>query len=135
FVGDTVFAPDLGTARCDFPGGDARQLYAAIQRLHALPGDSTLWLCHDYPPAGRERRASVPVEESARDNRMLSRDTTLEDFVGARQARDAGLSAPQLLYPALQVNIRGGRLPPEEADGQRRLRIPLQVEAGGDGLD
>src|SRR5690606_12696575 len=68
FVGVTVFSPDLGTARCDFPGGDARQLYAAIQRLHALPGDSTLWLCHDYPPAGRERRASVPVEESARDN-------------------------------------------------------------------
>lgn len=135
FIGDTLFAPDVGTARCDFPGGDARQLYATIQRLHALPGDTTLWLCHDYPPAGRERRASVPVSESARDNRMLSRDTPLGEFVSARQARDAGLPVPQLLYPALQVNIRGGRLPPADTDGTRRLRIPLQVEDGSPRLD
>lgn len=134
FVGDTVFAPDLGTARCDFPGGDARQLHASIRRLHALPGDSTLWLCHDYPPAGRERRASVSVDESARDNRMLSRDTPLEDFVAARQARDAGLPVPQLLYPALQVNIRGGRLPPADAVGRRFLRTPLRIEGEADGL-
>ena len=111
FVGDTVFAPDIGTARCDFPGGDARRLHASIERLHALPDDTTLWLCHDYPPAGRELRASVSVGESARDNRMLPRGKPVEAFVAAREARDAGLPAPELLQPALEANIRGGRLP------------------------
>jgi len=128
FVGDTLFAPDIGTARCDFPGGDCQALYRSIRRLHGLPGDTLLWLCHDYPPAGRERRASVSVAESARDNRMLAADTPEETFVAARRARDAGLPAPQLLYPALQVNIRGGRLPPAEAGGRRYLRTPLRVD-------
>lgn len=111
FVGDTVFAPDLGTARCDFPGGDARRLHASIERLHALPDETLLWLCHDYPPEGRALRASVSVGESARDNRMLPRGTPVEAFAAARQARDAGLPAPKLLQPALDANIRGGRLP------------------------
>lgn len=134
FVGDTLFAPDLGTARCDFPGGDSRALYRSIQRLHALPADTTLWLCHDYPPAGREPRASVGVAESARDNRMLAAGTPEAAYVAARKARDAGLPVPKLLYPSLQVNIRGGRLPPPDAGGRRYLRTPLQVEGDADGL-
>jgi glyoxylase-like metal-dependent hydrolase (beta-lactamase superfamily II) len=134
FVGDTVFAPDVGTARCDFPGGSAEQLHASIGRLHALPGDTTLWLCHDYPPEGRERRSSISVAESRRDNRMLRDDTSLEDFIAARTARDASLPVPVLLYHALQVNIRGGRLPPADANGVRYLRTPLSVDPPADGL-
>jgi glyoxylase-like metal-dependent hydrolase (beta-lactamase superfamily II) len=133
FVGDTLFAPDLGTARCDFPGGSIEQLYASIQRLHALPGDTLLWLCHDYPPDGRAPRASVSVAESARDNRMLRAGTALADFCAARRARDASLAAPTLLYPSLQVNIRGGRLP-TEADGRSFLRTPVRVDPPADGL-
>jgi glyoxylase-like metal-dependent hydrolase (beta-lactamase superfamily II) len=134
FVGDTLFAPDVGTARCDFPGGDAEQLYDGIQRLHALPGDTVLWLCHDYPPQGRDPRASVSVAESRRDNRMLDAGTTREHFVAARKARDAGLPVPALLYPALQVNIRGGALPGADADGKRYLQVPLQVIPPADGI-
>jgi glyoxylase-like metal-dependent hydrolase (beta-lactamase superfamily II) len=127
FVGDTLFAPDIGTARCDFPGGNVEQLYKSIQRLHALPDDTVLWLCHDYPPQGREARASVTVGESKRDNRMLRRDTALAEFDEARRARDATLPAPALLYPALQVNIRGGRLP--DVDGDRLyLRTPIAID-------
>lgn len=134
FIGDTLFAPDLGTARCDFPGGNIERLYASIQRLYALPDETVLWLCHDYPPAGRERRANLTVGESRRDNRMLAGDTTLEAFHAARSARDAGLPAPNLLYPSLQVNIRGGRLPAAGAGGRRYLFIPLQVEPPAEGL-
>lgn len=125
FVGDTLFAPDVGTARCDFPGGSIDALYASIQRLYALPDDTVLWLCHDYPPEGREARASVTVAESRRDNRMLAGDIPLETFRQRRSARDASLAAPNLLYPSLQVNIRGGRLPAAEANGSRYLRTPL----------
>jgi glyoxylase-like metal-dependent hydrolase (beta-lactamase superfamily II) len=128
FVGDTLFAPDIGTARCDFPGGSIEDLYASIQRFHAMPDDTVLQLCHDYPPAGRERRSAVTVGESRRDNRMLRGDTTLEQFAQARRARDAQLAAPVLLYPSLQVNIRGGRLPPPDARGHRYLCTPLQGE-------
>lgn len=134
FVGDTLFAPDVGAARCDFPGGDAQALYASVQRLYALPEHVLLWLCHDYPPAGREPRASVSVGESRRANRMLRADTPLEAFVAARRARDATLPAPTLLFPSLQVNIRGGRLPPPEANGRRYLRTPLRIEPPADGL-
>jgi glyoxylase-like metal-dependent hydrolase (beta-lactamase superfamily II) len=126
FIGDTLFAPDVGSARCDFPGGDADTLYASIQRLYAMPDDTTLWLCHDYPPAGRERRSSVSVGESKRANTMLGGDTSRGEFVQRRRARDAQLPAPVLLYPSLQVNIRGGRLPPAAANGRRYLDIPLQ---------
>lgn len=126
FIGDTLFAPDVGAARCDFPGGDADTLYASIQRLYALADETVLWLCHDYPPAGRERRCSVTVSESKRDNVMLSGDTTREEFVQRRHARDAQLPAPVLLYPSLQVNIRGGRLPPSRPNGRRYLCTPVQ---------
>ena len=126
FIGDTLFAPDVGTARCDFPGGSIDDLYASIQRFYAMPDATTLWLCHDYPQGGRERRASLSVGESKRDNRMLAGDTSLETFRERRSARDATLPAPVLLYPSLQVNIRGGRLPPAEANGRHYLSTPLQ---------
>lgn len=134
FVGDTLFAPDIGTSRCDFPGGSVKKLYESVQRLYALPDDSLLWLCHDYPPAGRERRASISVGESKRDNRMLAGDTTRDAFYAARRARDATLPAPRLLYPSLQVNIRGGRLPDADPNGQRYLRTPLTIAGDGNGL-
>jgi glyoxylase-like metal-dependent hydrolase (beta-lactamase superfamily II) len=127
FVGDTLFAPDIGTARCDFPGGSVDALYASIQRLYAMDDDTVLQLCHDYPQ-GRERRSAVTVGESRRDNRMLRGDTSLEAFAQARSARDATLPAPVLLYPSLQVNIRGGRLPPPQANGRHYLSTPLQGE-------
>lgn len=127
FVGDTLFAPDIGTARCDFPGGSVEQLYTSIQRLHALPDGTVLWLCHDYPPQGREARASVTVGESRRDNRMLRGDTSLSAFSEARRARDATLPAPALLYPSLQVNIRGGRLPGADSD-RYYLRTPVLID-------
>ncbi len=134
FIGDTLFAPDIGTARCDFPGGSVEKLYDSIQRLYALPDDTVLWLCHDYPPTGRERRASVSVGESKRDNRMLGADTTRDAFHAARRARDATLPVPRLLYPSLQVNIRGGRLPDAAANGQRYLRTPLTIAGDNEGL-
>jgi glyoxylase-like metal-dependent hydrolase (beta-lactamase superfamily II) len=128
FIGDTLFAPDVGAARCDFPGGDADTLFDSIQRFYTMPDDTVLWLCHDYPPASRERRSAVTVGESKRDNRMLRGDTSLEQFAQARRARDAQLPAPVLLYPSLQVNIRGGRLPPAEHNGRRYLSTPVQGE-------
>jgi glyoxylase-like metal-dependent hydrolase (beta-lactamase superfamily II) len=134
FVGDTLFAPDVGTARCDFPGGGSDALHASIARLHALPAGTRLWLCHDYPPAGRARRSWVAVAESARDNCMCRAATPLAGFVAARQARAATLAAPRLLYHALQVNLRGGRRPPADAKGARFLRTPLHVDGAAEGL-
>lgn len=128
FIGDTLFAPDVGCARCDFPGGNVDDLYASVQRLYAMADDTVLHLCHDYPPPGRERRSEVSVGESKRDNWMLRSGTSLQDFRQARKARDAQLPAPVLLYPALQVNIRGGRLPPPRENGQRYLCTPVQGE-------
>lgn len=128
FVGDTLFAPDVGTARCDFPGGSVEALFTSIQRFYAMDDATLLHLCHDYPPAGRERRSSVSVGESKRDNRMLRGATTLQEFSEARRARDAQLPAPVLLYPSLQVNIRGGHLPPPHDNGQRYLCTPLSGE-------
>jgi hypothetical protein len=103
-------------------------LYLSIQRLYAMDDATILHLCHDYPPAGRERRSDVSVGESRRDNKMLRSDTSLEDFSVARQARDAQLPVPVLLFPALQVNIRGGRLPPPRENGQRYLYTPVSGE-------
>ena len=134
FVGDTLFAPDLGTARCDFPGGSVEQLYASIQRLYALPAETVLWLCHDYPPDGRERRANVTVAESRRDNHMLAGDTPLDEFSEARHARDTGLPLPTLLYPSLQVNLRGGTLPASADNRRRYLLTPLHLDGPADGL-
>jgi len=125
FVGDTLFAPDIGTARCDFPGGDATQLYASIRRILALPPSTRLFLCHDYPPPVRAAWRETTIACEAQENVQIGGDVGEADFVAKRRARDATLPVPRLLLPALQVNIRGGRLPPADADGRRYLRLPL----------
>lgn len=127
FAGDTVFMPDGGSARCDFPGGDAAQLYRSVQRLYALPGDTRLFVCHDYPAGGREPRCETTIAEQRAANVHVRADTTEAAFVALREARDATLDVPNLIIPSVQVNIRAGRLPPAEADGVRYLRVPLDV--------
>ncbi|WP_137279377.1 MBL fold metallo-hydrolase [Pseudomonas rhizoryzae] len=125
FVGDTLFMPDVGSARCDFPGGSARDLYRSIRRLLALPEATRLYLCHDYPPAGREARHETTVGEERALN-VHVRDGVDEDaFVALRTRRDATLAMPTLILPAIQVNIRAGTLPPAEANGRRYLKIPI----------
>lgn len=125
FVGDTLFMPDVGSARCDFPGGSARDLYRSIRRLLTLPEATRLYLCHDYPPAGREARHETTVGEERALN-VHVRDGVDEDaFVALRTRRDATLSMPTLILPAIQVNIRAGTLPPAEANGRRYLKIPI----------
>jgi glyoxylase-like metal-dependent hydrolase (beta-lactamase superfamily II) len=125
FIGDTMFAPDIGTARCDFPGGDAAQLYASIRRILALPENTRLFLCHDYPPASREPLVATTIACEANENVHVGGGVSETEFVAKRRARDATLKVPRLLLPSLQVNIRGGRLPPADADGHRYLRLPL----------
>jgi glyoxylase-like metal-dependent hydrolase (beta-lactamase superfamily II) len=127
FVGDTLFAPDLGTARADFPGADAAMLFASIQRLLSLPGSTRLYLCHDYPPPGRGPMAQTTVAEQGAANRHVGSDADAGAYVALRTARDATLPVPRLILPALQVNIRGGRLPEPDANGIRYLRLPLDV--------
>lgn len=125
FVGDTLFMPDVGSARCDFPGGSARDLYRSIRRLLTLPEATRLYLCHDYPPAGREARHETTVGEERALN-VHVRDGVDEDaFVALCTRRDATLSMPTLILPAIQVNIRAGTLPPAEANGRRYLKIPI----------
>lgn len=127
FVGDTLFMPDYGTARCDFPGGDARTLYRSINALLSLPADTRLHLCHDYPPNGREARYDTTVAEERAHN-IHVRDGISEDaLVAMREARDATLPMPVLLLPSVQVNMRAGHLPPPEANGTRYLKIPLNA--------
>ena len=130
FVGDTVFAPETGTARADFPGGDAGKLYRSIRRLFELPADTRLFLCHDYPPAGREARAQSSLDEQRQKNVHVGGDADEASFVKLRTGRDAGLAAPRLILPALQVNIRAGELPPPDANGIRYLRLPLDQLGG-----
>lgn len=125
FIGDTLFAPDIGTARCDFPGGDAGQLYASIRRILALPATTRLFLCHDYPPPVRKAWRETTLACQAQENVHVGGGVDAAAFVARRRARDATLPVPRLLLPALQVNIRGGRLPPADADGYRYLRLPL----------
>jgi len=129
FIGDTLFSPASGSARCDFPGGDAATLYASVQRLYGLPDSTRLYLCHDYPAAGGTPRSEVPMPEQRHDNAHLRGDVAAAEFVALRQRRDATLAVPRLLWPALQVNLRGGRLPPEERTGQRFLKLPLDASA------
>jgi glyoxylase-like metal-dependent hydrolase (beta-lactamase superfamily II) len=125
FVGDTLFMPDVGTARCDFPGGSARTLYASIRKLLALPPRTRLFVCHDYPPAGRAPRWETSVAEERAANIHAREGIDAEAFVSMREARDATLDVPGLILPALQVNIRAGALPEPESNGRRYLKIPL----------
>lgn len=125
FIGDTLFAPDVGSARCDFPGGDAARLHASIERILSLPATTRLFLCHDYPPAGREPLAESDIATQRTHNIHVGGDTDAAAFVAMRQARDATLAVPRLLLPALQVNIRGGRLPLADANGIVWLRLPV----------
>ena len=125
FVGDTMFAPDTGTARCDFPGGDAVRLYQSIQKILALPASTRLYLCHDYPPAGRTPAAETNIAAQREHNIHVRDGVTAAAFVAMRNARDRTLSSPRLILPALQVNIRGGRLPPADQNGIRYLKLPL----------
>lgn len=126
FVGDTLFAPDVGTARCDFPGGDCTKLYASIRRILALPETTRLFLCHDYPPTARpEPSRETSIAAQAEGNVHIGGGVDEGAFVAKRRARDVTLPVPRLLLPALQVNIRGGRLPRTEGDGYRYLRLPL----------
>ena len=125
FVGDTLFMPDYGSARCDFPGGDARTLYRSIHKLLALPADTRLHLCHDYPPEQRPPRWVTSVAEQRAGNVHVHDGIDEDAFVAMRTARDRTLGMPTLLLPAIQVNVRAGRLPPAEGNGVVYLKIPI----------
>ena len=127
FVGDTLFMPDYGTARCDFPGGDAATLYRSIQRILSLPEATTLYLCHDYRPGGRDMAYKTTVGAQRAANVHIHDGVDEAAFVAMRRARDAQLEAPVLLLPSVQVNMRAGELPPPEANGTRYLKIPLNA--------
>ncbi len=127
FVGDTLFMPDYGSARCDFPNGSAEQLYDSIQRLYAMPDDTRLFLCHDYRPAGRPLAFQTTVGEQKRSNIQINARTTKAEYVAFRAEKDASLAAPVLILPSLQVNIRAGELPPPESNGVSYLKIPLNL--------
>lgn len=128
FVGDTMFMPDYGTARADFPGGDARALYRSIQRILSLPGETRLFMCHDYKAPGREQYAwETTVGEERAHNVHVHEGVSEDAFVAMRTARDAKLAAPLLLLPSIQVNIRAGKFPPAEANGVRYLKVPVKL--------
>jgi len=128
FVGDTLFMPDYGTARCDFPGGDARTLYRSIQRIFSLPGNTRIFLCHDYKAPGRDAYAHETTVDAEREANIHVRHGTDEDaFVQMRESRDATLAVPRLLLPSVQVNMRGGQLPEAEGNGVSYLKIPLNA--------
>ncbi len=127
FVGDTLFMPDYGTARCDFPGGDARVLYGSIRKVLALPPETRLHLCHDYPPGGRAPRWESSVAEQRAANIHVHEGVNEDAFVTMRTARDKTLALPTLLLPAIQVNVRAGHLPPPEDNGTRYLKIPINA--------
>ncbi len=127
FVGDTLFMPDVGTARCDFPGGNAHTLYQSIRKLLSLPAETRLFMCHDYPPAGREVQWECTVADQRARNIHVHDGVSEEAFVAMRTQRDATLEMPVLILPSVQVNIRAGELPPPEANGVSYLKIPLNA--------
>lgn len=127
FVGDTLFMPDVGTARCDFPGGNAHTLYQSVRKLLSLPGETRLYMCHDYPPAGRQPQWQSTVAEQRAHNIHIHDGVSEADFVALRTRRDASLEMPALILPSVQVNIRAGQLPPPEANGVSYLKIPLNA--------
>ena len=125
FVGDTLFMPDGGSARADFPGGDARTLYRSIRRVLSLPGETRLFMCHDYGPNGRNIQWETTVEDERLHNIHVKNGTTEDEFVAMREARDKTLDMPKLIIPSLQVNMRAGRLPPKDEDGKTFLKVPV----------
>jgi glyoxylase-like metal-dependent hydrolase (beta-lactamase superfamily II) len=125
FVGDTLFMPDGGSARADFPGGDARILYRSIRRVLSLPDEMRLFMCHDYGPNGREIRWETTVAEQKAHNIHVHTGITEDEFVRVREARDATLAMPKLIIPSLQVNMRAGDLPPPDDSGKRFLKVPI----------
>jgi glyoxylase-like metal-dependent hydrolase (beta-lactamase superfamily II) len=125
FVGDTLFMPDGGTARADFPGGDARELYRSIKKILSLPGEMRLFICHDYGPNGRDIRWETTIAEERRTNIHVREGISEDEFVAMRTARDKTLDMPKLIIPSIQVNIRGGQLPAPDASGKRFLKVPL----------
>ncbi|CAJ0684388.1 MBL fold metallo-hydrolase [Ralstonia holmesii] len=127
FVGDTLFMPDVGTARCDFPGGNAHELFHSIRKLLDLPDETRLFMCHDYPPEGRGPAWETTVRDERNRNIHVHDGVTEAQFVAMRQARDATLAMPTLILPSVQVNIRAGELPPPEENGVRYLKIPLNA--------
>ena len=128
FVGDTIFMPDFGTARCDFPGGDAGTLYDSIQTLFALPDETRMFLCHDYKAPGRDHfQWETTVGDQKRNNIHVKAGTTRDDFIKMRTERDATLPMPRLILPSVQVNMRAGDLPPAEENGQRYMKIPINA--------
>jgi len=133
FVGDTLFMPDYGTARADFPGGDAHKLYRSMKRLLALPPDTRLFMCHDYKAPGRDEYAwETTVREQRKSNKHVRDGVTEDEFVAMRAQRDASLSAPRLLLPSIQVNIRAGRFPPATANGVHYMLVPVKIKGGAD---
>lgn len=125
FVGDTLFMPDVGTARCDFPGGDARTLYQSIHKLLALPDDMAMYICHDYPPAGRQHEYKTTVAAQRDNNIHVGQGASEDAFVEKREARDATLGMPRLILPSIQVNIRAGHMPPAEENGKTYFKLPI----------
>ncbi len=125
FIGDTLFLPDVGTARCDFPGGDAATLYRSIRRLLSLPDATRLFVCHDYPPQGRDHQCMTTVAEQRRANIHVHDGISEAEFVKMRTERDATLEMPRLILPSIQVNIRGGEMPPPEDNGVSYMKIPV----------
>ncbi len=127
FAGDTLFMPDVGTARCDFPGGDAHALYASVRKLLSLPPETRLFMCHDYPPAGREIAFETTVAAQRAGNIHVHDGISEADFVAMRTARDATLEMPVLILPAVQINIRAGQMPPKESNDTAYVKIPINA--------
>ncbi|MGS2720016.1 MBL fold metallo-hydrolase [Paraglaciecola aestuariivivens] len=129
FVGDTLFMPDGGTARCDFPGGSAKKLWNSIEKIYQLPEQTKIWVCHDYQPNGREVQVQTTVAQSRKNNIHINQNSQLENYVEMRNKRDKTLAVPRLIYPSLQVNLRAGQLPEPAKNGIRFLTIPLNEKA------
>jgi glyoxylase-like metal-dependent hydrolase (beta-lactamase superfamily II) len=127
FVGDTIFMPDQGTARCDFPGGDATTLYKSVNRILSLPDSTKLYMCHDYGPNGRDYQYLTTVKEERERNIHVNQTISVEDFVRMRTLRDATLDMPVLILPSVQINMRAGEMPPKEENGMSYLKVPLNA--------
>ena len=127
FVGDTLFMPDYGTARCDFPGGDAHVLFQSVHKLYSLPPETKLYLCHDYMPGGREPIWQTTVQAEREGNVQLNAQTSEDDFVAFRKKRDATLNMPALILPSVQINVRAGEMPRAEANGVSYLKVPVNA--------